>query len=483
MSKDELYRPQFHFSPPANWMNDPNGLVYCDGEYHLFYQYHPGSAIWGSMHWGHAISNDLVNWQHLPIALYPDENGMIFSGSAVVDWNSTAGFGEKALIALFTYNKAQVESQNLAYSMDKGLTWRKYAGNPVIPHHDAPHDFRDPKVFWHEDHWVMSLAAGDTVLFYTSSDLKIWEQSGSFGNGYGSTDGVWETPDLFKLSSENSLETWWVLTVSVGNGHLAGGSGTQYFIGHFDGQSFISEYPKDTVLWADFGADYYAPQSWNDEPNERRLMIGWMSNWQYANAIPTSTWRGTFSLIRELSLKGTEEGLRLVQQPIPEMRSLRNTNYHWQNEILPPEKNLLAGIEGTCFEILAEFEIMNNIDRLGFHVRVGEVERTTIGYLAKEKRVFVDRTDSGQSDFHRNFAQVHYAALNCIDHLLRLHIFVDQCSVEVFANDGLAVITDCIFPSMDSKKLEIFVEGEKATLNLLDVFQLSPAQYIIREIP
>jgi fructan beta-fructosidase len=173
MSPGELYRPHYHFSPPANWMNDPNGLVYSEGVYHLFYQYHPGSAMWGPMHWGHAASYDLVNWKHLPIALYPDENGMIFSGSAVVDWNNTAGFGERALIAIFTYSKAHIETQNLAYSTDKGHTWTKYAGNPVIPHPGHLHDFRDPKVFWHEDHWVMLLAAGDTVLFYISSDLRL----------------------------------------------------------------------------------------------------------------------------------------------------------------------------------------------------------------------------------------------------------------------------------------------------------------------
>jgi len=483
MSPDELYRPHYHFSPPSNWMNDPNGLVYADGEYHLFYQYHPGSAIWGPMHWGHAVSADLVNWRHLPIALYPDENGMIFSGSAVVDWNNTAGFGEGALIAIFTYNKAQVETQNLAYSMDRGLTWIKYAGNPIIPHPDHLRDFRDPRVFWHEDHWVMSLAAGDTVLFYTSSDLKNWSQSGSFGNGYGATDGVWETPDLFKLSVDNGSEKLWVLTVSVANGHPAGGSGTQYFIGHFDGQNFTSEYPKDTVLWADLGADYYAPQSWNEEPNGRCLMIGWINNWQYANAIPTSGWRGAFSLIREVSLKRTEAGLRLVQQPIPEMRSLRNKHYHWQNQILSPGKNLLADAEGAAIEIISEFQWLNSVDCLGFHVRVGAVERTTIGYLAKEKKLFVDRTYSGQSDFHKGFAGVHYAALDCIDNLLSLHIFMDQCSVEVFANGGSAVLTDCIFPSIESTKLEIFVEGDRATLNRLDVFQLSPAQYLIKETP
>jgi fructan beta-fructosidase len=240
----ELYRPQYHFSPQANWMNDPNGPVYCDGEYHLFYQYHPESPVWGLMHWGHAVSCDLIHWQHLPIALYPDEHGMIFSGSAVVDWNNAAGFGEKAMIIIFTYNKEHKETQNLAYSTDKGRTWTKYAGNPVIPHPNYLRDFRDPKVFWHENHWVMSLAAGDMILFYASPDLKHWEQSGSFGGGYGCTSGVWETPDLFKLPVDNGPETRWVLTVGVGNGGPAGGSGTQYFIGEFNEKNSLLKIQK-----------------------------------------------------------------------------------------------------------------------------------------------------------------------------------------------------------------------------------------------
>ena len=237
---NDRYRPSFHFTPPSNWLNDPNGLLYFEGEYHLFYQYHPHSTLWGPMHWGHAVSVDLVNWQHLPIALHPDEHGMIFSGSAVVDWHNSAGFGEKTLVAIFTYSNERRESQNLAYSTDKGRTWTKYAGNPVIPYPDH-FNFRDPKVIWHEDHWVMSLAAGDTVLFYTSIDLKHWDQSGSFGGGYGSTDGVWETPDLFQLPVANASDSRWVLIVGVGNGGPAGGSATQYFIGDFDGRNFVSE--------------------------------------------------------------------------------------------------------------------------------------------------------------------------------------------------------------------------------------------------
>jgi fructan beta-fructosidase len=468
------------------WLNDPNGLVYYKGEYHLFYQHHPHDIVWGPMHWGHAVSRDLVNWQHLPIALYPDESGMIFSGSVVVDKNNSAGFGEETMVSVFTHHKDDSQSQSLAYSTDSGRTWTKYFANPVLFAPNYVRDFRDPKVFWYGEretgHWVMCLAARDTILFYTSPDLKQWTLSGELGPGYGSTAGVWETPELFELSVDNGQETRWILTVGVQDGAPAGGSGTQYFVGTFDGRKFTSENPRDTILWADFGADYYAPQSWNDEPNGRRLMIGWMNNWQYANAIPASGWRGTFSLIRELALKRTEEGLRLVHQPIPELRSLRKNSHHWHRETLTPGKNLLANVDGNSLEILAEFQITNNIDQLGFHVCVGEGERTTIGYLVKEKKVFVDRTRSGQSDFHNEFARVHSAPLNGIGNLLKLHIFVDQCSVEVFANDGLVVITDCIFPSPQSTKLELFVEGNRALLNSLDVLQLSSARYIHKEV-
>jgi len=476
----EIYHPQYHFTPPTMWMNDPNGLVYFDGEYHLFYQYHPESTVWGPMHWGHAVSADLINWQHLPIALYPDEHGTIFSGSAVVDWNNTAGFGEKALVAIFTYNKNYVETQNLAYSTNRGRTWTKYAGNPVIPLPEDQINFRDPKVFWHTDHWVMALAAGDTILFYVSSDLKHWEPSGSFGGGYGSIDGVWETPDLFHLSVDAGSETRWVLTVGVGNGAPAGGSGTQYFIGEFDGRNFTSEIPKATTLWADHGADYYAPQSWNDEPNGRHLMLSWMNNWQYANLIPASNWRGTFSLIHELSLTHTENGIRLIHKPIPELHSLRDKHNRWQNEVIRPGTNLLANIYGTSLELVAEFQLINVVDCFGFGIRVGQNERTTISYNAKIKKLFIDRTLSGQVDFKEGFAKIHSADLP-INDSIRLHIFVDASSVEVFANDGLVVFTECIFPSWQSQGLELFVEGGEVLLNSLDVYQLNPAQFLIKE--
>ena len=257
-------------------MNDPNGLVYYQGEYHLFYQYHPGSSVFGLMHWGHAVSRDLVNWQHLPIALYPDDVGAIFSGSAVIDWNDTAGFGKEAMVAVFTHDKAGRQMQSLAYSTDRGQTWTKYGANPVIEPPKNIKNFRDPKVFWYDEgggagHWVMAVAAGDIILFYTSPDLKNWTPSGGFGLGFGSTAGVWETPDLFKLPVDGGPESRWVLTVGLGGGAPAGGTGVQYFIGDFDGKTFTSENPKSTVLWADYGADFYAAQGWNDAPNGRHL--------------------------------------------------------------------------------------------------------------------------------------------------------------------------------------------------------------------
>lgn len=474
---NDIYRPEYHFTPPSNWMNDPNGLFYLDGEYHLFYQYHPHSAVWGPMHWGHAVSRDLVNWTHLPIALYPDENGMIFSGSAVVDWKNTAGFGEKALVAIFTYNKNYKETQNLAYSIDKGWTWKKYAGNPVIPHPEAVKDFRDPKVFWHKTHWVMLLAAGAKILFYESQNLKSWLHTGSFGGGYGCVDGVWETPDLFELPVENSSITCWVLTVGVSNGAPAGGSGTQYFIGDFDGKTFTSENSKETILWADHGADYYAPQSWNDEPNSRRIMIGWMSNWQYAALTPTSTWRGAFSIPRELSLTKAENGIRLAHKPISELQHLRNEHYHWQSEIIQPESNLLEEIYGKALEIMAEFQITSDVKCFGFHVRVGTDEYTDVSYTVEDKTLCLDRAHSGKVDFADGFAAVHFAELSPIDNVIRLHLFIDSSSIEVFANDGLVVLTDCIFPSDQSQGLEIFAVGGPVTLNSLDVYHLNAAKF------
>jgi fructan beta-fructosidase len=481
---DDIYRPAFHFTPPAHWMNDPNGLVFYDGEYHLFYQHHPHSNVWGPMHWGHAVSRDLVNWQHLPIALVPDEQGMIYSGSAVVDWENTAGFGKEALVTFFTYNKNYYETQNLAYSLDKGRTWTKYEGNPVLtPPPDTP-DFRDPKVIWYgsreSGHWVMSLAAGRSIRFYTSKNLREWEFSGSF-SGHGSADGVWETPDLFELPVDGGPATRWVLTVGIGNGGPAGGSATQYFIGGFDGTNFQSENPPEVTLWADWGADFYAPQSWSDEPNGRRIAIAWLSNWKYAIFTPTEAedWRSAFSVPRELSLRRTDAGIRLAQQPIAELESLRGEHRHWENVTVGPAQNLLAGLEGDQYEIIAELEPEPDTKEFGFSLRAGSDEQTVVKYDMERCRLVIDRTHSGSVDFHADFAAVHAADLALRENRLRLRILVDRCTLEVFAQDGLLSLTEAVFPSAGSRGLEFFTTGGGLKVRTLSVYFLSAARFMV----
>ncbi|MEZ4591954.1 MAG: glycoside hydrolase family 32 protein [Chloroflexota bacterium] len=480
----EPFRPAFHFTPPAFWLNDPNGMVFYDGEYHLFYQYFPEDTVWGPMHWGHAVSADLVNWQHLPIALEPDELGYIFSGSAVIDWQNTAGFGPEAMIAGYTYHDDSArQSQAIAYSLDKGRTWTKYAGNPVIPTPPNIRNFRDPKLIWYEDgsgsgHWVMVLAAGSAVLFYTSANLIDWEPSGSFGFGQGATAGVWETPDLFELPVANSAESRWVLTVGVGDHAPAGGSGTQYFVGHFDGQTFTNENPKETVLWADYGADFYAAQSWSDAPNNRRIWLAWMNNWQYAREIPTATWRGAMSLPRELRLVPTDDGIRLAQTAVPELTQLRQSEKSWQNLTLAPGVPFVPEIGGQLLEIVAEFETPAEANRLGLRLRVGDGMGTAVGYAPKSNTLFVDRTAAGQSDFNDTFARNHTVTFAPADGVLRLHIFVDRASIEVFANDGLISFTEQIFPDEAAIGLELFAEGTAVTVRTLQIYQLSPAQFL-----
>src|SRR5258708_21350232 len=323
---DELYRPQFHFSPAANWTNDPNGLIYYKGEYHLFYQYHPFSMVWGPMHWGHAVSPDLIHWTQLPIALYPDELGRIFSGSAVADVNNTSGMlPGGGLVAIFTYHKSvngeRQESQGMAYSADNGRTWTKYAGNPVIP--AGGKDFRDPKVFWHAEsgRWVLVLAAGDRLKLYTSPDLIHWTFASDFGVHQGAHTGVWECPDMFPLKVDG--QTKWVVLTSL-DGAPAGGRGTQYFIGSFDGKTFTNENSPTVTLWMDFGRDNYAGITYNNEPDGSLVLIAWINDWTYARNIPTSPWRGAMTIPRQLELKQLADGIRLVESPVKQLESLRD---------------------------------------------------------------------------------------------------------------------------------------------------------------
>lgn len=479
---DEDYRPQYHFTPEANWMNDPNGMVYYAGEYHLFYQYHPYGLQWGPMHWGHAVSKDLVTWEHLPVALYPDEKGTIFSGSAVVDQNNTSGFQtgkEKPLVAIYTQDREGHQVQSIAYSNDKGRTWTKYAGNPVIPN-PGKKDFRDPKVFWYEKEkkWVMVLAAGDRILMYTSKNLKQWAYASEFGQGQGSHGGVWECPDLFELPVDGkSNQKKWVLQVSVGNGAVSGGSGMQYFVGDFDGTHFKNENPSDKVLWTDYGRDFYAAVSWSDIPSRdgRRLWLGWMSNWQYANDVPTSPWRSATSIPRELKLKALTDGVRVIQTPVKELEAIRGTSKKWKNlTISPASHNVLTGLSGDAYEINAEFKVSpGSAAEFGFKVRTGEKQFTKVGYDRRNAKLFVDRSKSGNVTFNPAFdTRNETAPLKPVNGKVKMRIFVDRSSVEVFGNDGQQVITDVILPDRSSKGLELYAANGGVKVKSLRIHPL-----------
>ena len=320
VSEEAQYRPNFHFTAQKNWINDPNGMFFFNDQYHLYYQYHPKSNVWGPMHWGHAVSSDLITWKEQPIAMAPDELGYIFSGSAVVDTNNTSGFGTDSkvpVVAMYTShdhkkatsNKIDVETQCIAYSLDEGLTFVKYEGNPVIENPEM-RDFRDPKVFWNEEKnlWNMVLAANDKILFYKSENLKDWVLLSDFGQGIGAHGGVWECPDLFALKVQGTQAVKWVLLVSIDAGGPNGGSATQYFIGDFNGEHFTldKEFEKELQIaqnfWVDFGRDNYAGVTWSNAQTKRegKYFVGWMSNWQYADKVPTQAWRGTMTIPREL---------------------------------------------------------------------------------------------------------------------------------------------------------------------------------------
>jgi len=640
----EPFRPQYHFTPEKNWMNDPNGLVFYAGEYHLFYQYNPFGDKWGHMSWGHAVSPDMVHWTHLPLALPEADGVMIFSGSAVIDWNNSSGFGKEGqppMVAIYTGCRADsdgLQFECIAYSNDKGRIWTKYSGNPVI--NSDSKDFRDPKVQWYgpTKSWIMtvSLSAEHKVCFYGSSDLKNWTLLSKFGPA-GATSGVWECPDLFQLPVQSTHEKRWVLAVNINPGSIAGGSGGQYFVGQFDGRQFkaepgslpkpipdfsppgqviadfegkdyggwkttgeafgpgpaqgqladqnpvggylghglvnsyyhgdattgtltspefeiskpflnfligggsqketrmdlqiggkvvrsasgedaerlawrswdVNEFKNEkavlqivdnatggwghinvdqimladaparaasgSALWFDYGPDYYAAVSWSDIPKSdgRRLWIGWMNNWEYGQDVPTSPWRSAMSIPREVSLRKTTEGIRLVQKPAREIESLRDQHYQFKGGTVADANAWLIKnhIAGQQLEIAVAFEpAQSGVE--GVKVLEGENQATTIGVDRDRGQVFVDRAHSGIVNFHPKFPGRFDAPLAEPGAAVKLHIFVDAGSVELFVNDGERVFTSLVFPAADSRVVEFFQSKNDARISSMQAWTL-----------
>jgi len=466
-------RPRYHFTPPQNFMNDPNGLVFYDGEYHLFYQHNPYGEVWGHMSWGHAVSRDLLRWEHLPVALEEEDGVMMFSGSAVVDWQNTSGFGDPGnppLVAVYTGHSESEQNQNIACSTDHGRTWRKYEDNPVIA--IGARDFRDPKVFWHEPtrRWIMVTVLSDLhkVRFDASTDLRHWSHLSDFGPA-GATDGQWECPDLFALPVEGEPGlTKWVLKVDA-----LRGIGAQYFVGDFDGTQFTNDASADEIKHVDFGEDFYAAQSWSDEPHGRRVWLAWMNNWHYANETPTSPWRGLFSIPRELRLRRFAEGLRLIQQPVDELNQLGSSIYHNKNVDIASVNARLAALEmDMALEIKIEFR-RDSARESGLKIRTGDGEETIVGYEAELQELFIDRRLSGASSFSEHFGGVQRAPLVPEGGKIELHIFLDSCSIEVFADGGSTVMSDLIFPQSRSLRLEFYARDGNMYLNTLDVWRLA----------
>ena len=457
----EQYRPQIHFSPKEKWMNDPNGLVYFNGNYHMFFQHYPDSTIWGPMHWGHAISKDLVHWKQLPIALFPDSLGYIYSGSVVVDSNNTSGFGGKGnipLVAIFTHSnpffrkagRKDYQYQSIAYSLDKGYTWTKYAGNPVL-NNPGIKDFRDPKVCWYKPagKWIMTLATKDRVTFYSSSNLKQWSKESEFGQDMGAHGGVWECPDL--LAFDDNGKTVWSLLVSINPGGPNGGSATQYFVGDFDGKNFS---PYDTITkWVDYGTDNYAGVTFHNTA-KRKLFIGWMSNWQYANKVPTVAWRSAMTLARELSIKEINHAYYLASTPVSGYKNIQAKELVFNNINLEKGFDLSGKIKSHSDQYQISISAAQ-LEGFAIHFSNDVNEKLVVGFNKSANQFYIDRTRSGKTDFEKGFAKI-ITAPRISNHVRGdVTLILDASSVELFADDGATVMTAIFFPGKGYSNIKI----------------------------
>jgi fructan beta-fructosidase len=454
----EKHRPHYHFTPDSMWMNDPNGMFYLDSTYHLFYQYYPDSTVWGPMHWGHAVSKDLISWQHKDIALYPDSLGWIFSGSAVVDSHNTSGFarnGEIPVIAIFTHHSQPKEKagridfqyQSIAYSLDGGNTFTKYEGNPVVKN-PGIRDFRDPKVFWYgpQNKWIMILAAQSKVMLFSSPNLKEWVFESEFGGNVGAHGGVWECPDLFELPVEGENMKKWVMLVSINPGAPNGGSGTQYFVGDFDGKTFVMDEefgqltPLGTGRWMDYGRDNYAGVTWSGVSlsDGGKIMMGWMSNWDYAQTLPTKKWRSAMTLARKINLIKANDNYLLTSSPIHSIN-----HYKVKKGILKPQK-IIKPIHLIKDQTNGYFSVQ------GENLKTGKLffytpDKDTLTLEITQDQYILYRNEATTLKFNDKFSGKQIAPRVPTDETFELEVFIDQSSVEIFADKGKTVMTALYF--------------------------------------
>lgn len=474
----EKYRPAYHHTPLYGWMNDPNGMFYKDGRWHLYYQWNPYGSKWQNMTWGHSSSADLVRWEHHPAAIEANGLGTVFSGSSVVDSANTAGFGRDAVVALYTSADVN-QTQSLAHSSDGGMTFEIYPGNPVLT---LESEARDPNMFWDADNgrWVMSLAHAldHEMLFFTSPDLKEWTLQGSFGKGIGAQDGVWECPDLFRLKVDGSGEEKWVLVCNINPGGPFGGSATQYFTGDFDGKTFIADTDAEGVIptkWMDYGKDHYATVSWSDVPDNRRVLIGWMSNWQYAGEVPTMQYRSANTLPREAGLFRAPDGqLYLSSSPVAELAALRDKpSVSVRNK--PAGGNgrnfPLPGSNGGACEILLDID-SRKAGSVDITISNNDGESALLCYDAKAHTMSFDRRRSGLTDFSQDFPTVTTAPTFETDGKLSLRIFIDRSSIEVFGNGGKTVMTNLVFPTVPYSSVSVSAKGGNARIENLKIYPI-----------
>ena len=494
----DYYRPVYHHTPLYGWMNDANGLVYKDGEYHLYFQYNPYGSKWGNMHWGHSVSKDLVHWQHLDPAIARDTLGHIFSGSTVIDKNNSAGYGKDAMIAFYTSaSDEHGQIQCMAYSTDNGRTYTKYEKNPILTPFDGLKDFRDPKVFWYEpaQKWYMIVSADKNMRFYSSSDMKNWEYLSQFGEGYGVQPNQFECPDFIQLPVDGNKDNMkWVMIVNINPGCPFGGSATEYFVGDFDGKEFHCDTDKKVTKWLDFGKDHYATVCFSNT-GERVIAVPWMSNWQYANVTPIRQYRGANALPRELSLYTKDGEVYMAANAVKETEGLRKGTSSIDNFSLADEKviSMETGQNGAC-----EIEMDVTPDKasvVGFQLMNGKGEKTDIYLDMKAARLVMDRSQSGliafgekaepharETDERRKTESVNYindfalgtwAPLSlCEGKTYHLDIFIDKCSVEIFVDGGRIAMTNLVFPTAPYDSVRCYTQGGNAEISNMKIHKL-----------